>query len=892
MKIVIALFLFTLSFTCWGEILTPGDRIFLQIPGEPAFEQPFTINDQGQLLLPEIGPVKVAGLKEPEAEELIFQALSELYRNLDAFKLSVVEQLIRVQVLGYVEKPGAISLQPESNVQMALTKVGGARPGAQLDQFQLQRQGKIQHFNYKSYLDSGDPSLLPILQDGDILFIPASPLLGNIEVDFDAASLINSGDASEQQEGITIFGELRNPGLFSYKKGMTVIDALMRADGVTRFADVSKIRVITDNKPYVFDLKYYLDTSDNSNLPPIKPGTTIFAPIEVEDIGTSKRSIYVMGEVKEAGVFEATSETSFIDALANAGGPTRFADTTNIRLLRTTKPPITINLVTYTKNPQSITLPPLESGDAIFVPEKLDLNEKSWLKVTDDRAIKIIGAVKKPGRYEWSQDMDFMDLLAHAGGPNQQANLSRIRIIKESKTTGHQVQFFDFDGFIKRGSPASLLPDLAAGDSVIIDELPNDPSDNKSSWVRQSAKDSIYIFGSVGAPGRYAFNREQGFLDILSAADGPVAQADLKEVLITHRNGQQRKITRLDLAKYFETGNEKLLPKVLPGDVIYVPPVSSDADDKAVKVMGAVESPGRFKWNSKMTFLDLLAVAGGPTQKANISKIRIIKERSSRTGGNILYFDLERFMDEGGNFNELPKLQAGDSIIIDELPHDPTDNKSTWLRQSAQDSIYIFGAIGAPGRYAFNQQMGFLDILSAADGPTNDADLQNVRISHRNGNHSTVTQLNLTQYFETGDETIIPKVVPGDVIYIPPQDRLWLDKSPQKMVRLMGSVHKPGRYDFNQQMSLLDLLAEAGGPTDKAYIERIMIVNSSCCGDKTQAFNLRDYINDPQKYPLPLLRPGDTVYVPDEGESTSQQIRQAFQDALGIFSLIALGAAL
>lgn len=99
MKIVIALFLFTLSFTCWGEILTPGDRIFLQIPGESDFEQPFTINDQGLLLLPEIGPIKVAGLKESEAEELIFQALSELYHNLDSFKLSVIEQLIRVQVL-------------------------------------------------------------------------------------------------------------------------------------------------------------------------------------------------------------------------------------------------------------------------------------------------------------------------------------------------------------------------------------------------------------------------------------------------------------------------------------------------------------------------------------------------------------------------------------------------------------------------------------------------------------------------------------------------------------------------------------------------------------------------------------------------------------------------
>lgn len=78
-----------------------------------------------------------------------------------------------------------------------------------------------------------------------------------------------------------------------------------------------------------------------------------------------------MGEVKNAGVFEATTETSFIDALANAGGPTRFADTTHIKLLRTTKPPITINLVAYTKNPQSINLPPLESGDAILYQKSL-----------------------------------------------------------------------------------------------------------------------------------------------------------------------------------------------------------------------------------------------------------------------------------------------------------------------------------------------------------------------------------------------------------------------------------------------------------------------------------------------------------------------------------------
>lgn len=71
-------------------------------------------------------------------------------------------------------------------------------------------------------------------------------------------------------------------------------------------------------------------------------------------------------------------------------------------------------------------------GDVIFIPEKIDFNEKSWLKVTNDRAIKIIGAVNNPGRFEWNDTMSFMDLLAHAGGPKQQTNLSNIRIVRES----------------------------------------------------------------------------------------------------------------------------------------------------------------------------------------------------------------------------------------------------------------------------------------------------------------------------------------------------------------------------------------------------------------------------------------------------------------------------
>ncbi len=149
----------------------------MQLPGESAFDDPFTVDDQGQLRLPEAGLITVAGLSVEEAEQRIRKRLSAIYRNLDELELSIMEHLIRIQVLGYVEKPGMVSLKPGSNIQMAVAEAGGARPGAQLDQFKLLRNNKTQVFNYKLYLDSGEPSQLPALKSGDTIFVPASPCL-------------------------------------------------------------------------------------------------------------------------------------------------------------------------------------------------------------------------------------------------------------------------------------------------------------------------------------------------------------------------------------------------------------------------------------------------------------------------------------------------------------------------------------------------------------------------------------------------------------------------------------------------------------------------------------------------------------------------------------------
>lgn len=575
---------------------------------------------------------------------------------------------------------------------MALHAAGGLRAGAQLNDLFIKRGNDKITFNYKTFLDTGNSTLLPELNSLDTIFVPASPLVGNIEQEFDATKLANAGDSADGRTAIKVFGEVNAPGSFSFQSNTDLVDIIMRAGGVTRYASVEQIRVISDNTPKLFNLKSYLDSGDVSLLPTLTPGTTIFVPKQEEEIKAGANVVYIMGEVASPGAYEGKKNASFMDILANAGGPTRYAESRQIRVIKANGTVVKFDLTAFTEGLSGRTPPKISAGDAIFVPEKTDMNEKSWLKISPNRAVSIIGEVVRPGRVEWSDEMDLMDLLSHVGGPTLRADTSKIEVV----TSDNKLHVFDLDNYITSGAPSSQLPRISAGSIIRIHDLPQDPSDNKSQWVRQS----------------------------------------------------------------------------------------SDA------------------------------------------------------------------------------------------------------------SIYVFGQVNAPGRYRFTKSMHFLDILSAADGPTKDADIHNIRITHRDKSYSRVSKLNLSLYFETGDESLLPKVTMGDTIYIPEKDKIWLDRSKESTVRVLGAVNKPGRYVFDDNMTVLDILAEAGGPSDRAYLEKISIVNMSCCQGQARTFDLVDFSKTANIYQLPVLRAGDTIYVPDRNESFLEKARVGLEDILRLTTTIVLIGAL
>ncbi|MEZ8985011.1 SLBB domain-containing protein [Vibrio cyclitrophicus] len=668
MKIIMTL-IFSISL-CFSTLTTAedeftgavqvGDLIQVNVPGESTLNTGFQVDKRGRITLPEVGTVFVAGYDNDQLNKVVLEALATAYKDLSNASVYVKEQQIIISVQGYVEQPGEYTLSLGSSIQMALYAAGGLRPGAQLDKLILKRGSDNTEFNYKRFLDSGDESTLPTLQSLDSLFVPASPLVGNIEQEFDAAKLANSGDSADSRNSIKVFGEVNAPGSFTYKENSDLVDVLMRSGGVTRYASVEQIRVISNNTPTLFNLKRYLDSGDESMLPILRPGSTVFVPKQEEEIKSGANTVYVMGEVAAPGAFEGKKGATFMDILANAGGPTRFAESRQIRVIKSDGRVLKFDLAAYTEGLANSAPPSIQAGDAIFVPEKTDMNEKSWLKITPDRAVNVIGEVNRPGRIEWSDEMNFMGLLAHVGGPTLRADTSKIEVV-----TGRKLVVFNLDEFIKNGAPRDQMPYIRAGSIVRVHDLPQDPSDNKSQWVRQSSDASIYIFGQVNAPGRYRFTKDMHFLDILSAADGPTKDADIHNVRVTHRDKTYSKVSKLNLSLYFETGDESLLPNVTTGDTIYIPEKGKNwldtPKEETVRVLGAINNPGRYVFNDNMTILDILAEAAGPTDSAYVEKITIVN--MSCCQGQARTFDLVEFSKTANIYN-LPVLRAGDTIYI------------------------------------------------------------------------------------------------------------------------------------------------------------------------------------------------------------------------------------
>jgi protein involved in polysaccharide export with SLBB domain len=114
-----------------------GDRIALRVDVEPQLTDTFTVSPGPALLLPIVGSVSLAGVRRDQIEKVLTDAVAKYYRN----PLVHVRALIRIAVLGEVQRPGFYAVPVDMLVPDVLMTAGGPTPAAQVNAIRVDRGG-------------------------------------------------------------------------------------------------------------------------------------------------------------------------------------------------------------------------------------------------------------------------------------------------------------------------------------------------------------------------------------------------------------------------------------------------------------------------------------------------------------------------------------------------------------------------------------------------------------------------------------------------------------------------------------------------------------------------------------------------------------------------------
>jgi polysaccharide export outer membrane protein len=206
--------------------LGPGDQVKLEVFGRPEMDTTTYISDDGSIRVPLAGVVAIGGLSPGAAGQKVEAALKRGQFLVDPHVTFTVLQSRsqRVSVLGEVHNPGRYPVESNTTVLDLLAQAGGAtEKGADIIYIlRPDRTGALQRqpVNLKGVTDSKDaaPAVLQTVQGGDSIFVPAA-------------------------EQFYIAGEVHSPAMYRLESGMTLVQAIARAGGVTDRGSASRVQI-------------------------------------------------------------------------------------------------------------------------------------------------------------------------------------------------------------------------------------------------------------------------------------------------------------------------------------------------------------------------------------------------------------------------------------------------------------------------------------------------------------------------------------------------------------------------------------------------------------------------------------------------------------------------
>lgn len=420
-----------------------------------------------------------------------------------------------------------------------------------------------------------------------------------------------------------------------------------------------------------------------------------FLQVTLGNIRTIK--VHLVGELRLPGTFTLSAFSSVFNALYAAGGPSENGTFRNIKVMRNGKQVAAIDVYEFLVNGKANLDFQLQDQDVVLVEPFL-------------ARVQVKGEVKRPKIFEIKDGETFEDVLKFAGGFTDEAYKDRIAV---SRISGKERAVSDIFSnqlsmFIAKG-----------GDEYEVGR------------ILARYQNRVQIKGAVFREGNFALQEGMTLKQLISLADGLRGDAFIGRASILRTfDDLSTEVLTVDLQGVMAgTAPDIQLKRE---DVVRISSVYDLQDEFYVQINGEVKNPGTYPYSKHMSVEELILMAGGLREAANLNAVEIAR-RSEQTGTGT-FADLIQ-VQVSPNLSIAPDgemLQPFDRVIVRRKPNFNLDKV-----------VQVEGQVNSPGYFAVQSaEERISDLVRRAGGLTPFAYAEGATLIRR------------TEFFETESEQI------------------------------------------------------------------------------------------------------------------------------------------
>lgn len=501
-------------------VLGPGDQLIIDIYGASQETVTLTVSPDGDITVPDFGPVHVSGLTVSAAQSRIRSKLGSYYESSNIKASLGQTRTILVNVMGEVKTPGTYTLSAFATVFHALYMAGGVNDLGTLRNIKVFRQGKL-------------------ITTVDIYeFILNGRLAGNVRLADNDVIQVGTYDCI-----VDITGRVKRPMAYELRKAESLSTLLKYSGGFTGDAYKKSLRVL--RKSGRMKSVYNVEEFELADFKLADCDSVIVDSI----IDRFENMVEVKGAVFRPGMYRLGEKISSVRTLIeNADGLTEEAMISRAVMRRMkanrTQEVISVDLEGIMNG--SVADIPLENEDVLFIPT---LAEHQNL-----RTLTITGEVIFPGTYEYADNTTLEDFILQAGGLTDQASATKIdvsRRLRDPNATGAGMEVaktFSFslkDNYVIDGEKDFVLE-------------PYDIVQVRRSPVFRSPV-MVTINGEVAFQGNYTMEtKNQRLSDLVKAAGGVLSGAYVRGARLIRKMTEDERARMQNVIKLArQTASEK-----------------------------------------------------------------------------------------------------------------------------------------------------------------------------------------------------------------------------------------------------------------------------------------------------------------------------------------------